>query len=542
MTVDKAQWQTFTHGLAAVTGNQVQVVVRGTQALTNGRTVFLPDQGYWAAADFDVLCGVACHEVAHVWFKSIDHLKSVLAQHPPDACDLVRNCYNAVIDVADETRFEFGMPAAEKLFKVLREQTLQAAMDAGRVAPRPPAVADSYRQLLVVAIWLARSEPRSRIRRVFWGWRSRMPGLREACRILNRARERQAGAAFEAQRTARQWQRIGKLVGELVDLVRKLFPTTMPQQPPGPSPGIVPPHAGGSQLDGDPMGEWYQRVVAAAVGRAGCTPRADADADPVADRPDSAFDDDDDDDFDDEDESGESVAGSGLLDDEDEDDVEFDEESYRQLAPSFRGLARLLAGGPSIAYEEGFSSGCRLSRPHRALIDGKCFRRRTFEEAAEAAVALAIDHSFSMEHLLGEFLPVAAAMADALDALPDVEVAVWRFGSDVERLARIDDLRRGRLMGATATHLALRQAAAWLAGRTASRRVAVLFTDGSPDDAAATRREALRLRALGARLLVGSIGSGLSNCHESLPGAVAFHVAVADAASSLQVAMKRIQS
>ena len=66
-------------------------------------------------------------------------------------------------------------------------------------------------------------------------------------------------------------------------------------------------------------------------------------------------------------------------------------------------------------------------------------------------IVLCIDQSGSMAGCLDVFLPVGAALADALRAAPNVEVAVWRYGSGVEKVGRTADLRQGRTMGGTAT-------------------------------------------------------------------------------------------
>ncbi len=63
--------RTFAHGVAGLTDNDVAVEVRGTQAFTDGRTVVLPAGGLWEEGDFRALCGVACHEIAHVWFRAV---------------------------------------------------------------------------------------------------------------------------------------------------------------------------------------------------------------------------------------------------------------------------------------------------------------------------------------------------------------------------------------------------------------------------------------------------------------------------------------
>lgn len=73
-TFGLAAIRTFAHGVAGLTGNDVAVEVRGRQAFTDGRAVVLPAEGLWDKGDFRALCSVACHEISHVWFRSMDQL------------------------------------------------------------------------------------------------------------------------------------------------------------------------------------------------------------------------------------------------------------------------------------------------------------------------------------------------------------------------------------------------------------------------------------------------------------------------------------
>ncbi len=104
--------------------------------------------------------------------------------------------------------------------------------------------------------------------------------------------------------------------------------------------------------------------------------------------------------------------------------VGFRQDCYDRVWPAFKRVAQDLATGPTIVREDGFMSGGRLSRPYRASIDGRCFRRSTWDEGPDAAVAVLFDQSDSMACCLNVFLPVGAALVDALRAAPNVEVAM----------------------------------------------------------------------------------------------------------------------
>jgi hypothetical protein len=71
-----AALRTFAHGLASLTGNDVNVEIGGNEAYTDGTTVVLPGGGVWEREDFQALCGVTCHELAHVWFRSTAQLRA----------------------------------------------------------------------------------------------------------------------------------------------------------------------------------------------------------------------------------------------------------------------------------------------------------------------------------------------------------------------------------------------------------------------------------------------------------------------------------
>src|SRR5205823_6034642 len=102
--------------------------------------------------------------------------------------------------------------------------------------------------------------------------------------------------------------------------------------------------------------------------------------------------------------------------------VEFRQDCYEKAWPAFKRVAQDLLTAPTIVRENGFISGGRLSRPHRASIDGRCFQRCSWEDSPSAAVALVFDQSASMRDRLPVFLPVGAALADALRSNAGVEV------------------------------------------------------------------------------------------------------------------------
>ncbi len=526
--------KTFAFVLAEVTGNQVQVQVGPSSARTDGQTIFLPDIGIWDESGFRNLCADACHEMAHVWFQSNAFQQSILADCPPEQRELMSQTINVILDVADETRFEKAMPRAEVLFEVSNRAALEKAIECQAMPQRPPQHASPW-QLLAAGIWLVRSKPNSEERKVLRGWRTRVSGMREVISFLKRARDRRCAGDFQPQRTPSQWQHLRRLVDGLYLIVAKHAAIAHHSQPKHEEPLS------------DPQGHWRRTVVTAASDQAqrdaqegqtetttdwshGLEDSSEATSETYSEATSETFS-----------RTYADIIAAHLLiaDLLAKRPVGFDQSVYDHVLSPFRQTARRLTSSAIIEVETGLKSG-RLSRPSRAFVDGRCFRRTTMGSTPSAAVAVAIDHSYSMLANLSSFLPVGLALINSISAIPGVEVGTWRFGTKAERLIQAEDLRTSRLLGGTATHLVLAAAREWLNSRPQELRIIVLFTDGEPDDVQAASEQARRLHREHVRLLVGTIGIGRELCARSLPGAIIFNVDPQDAACSLQQAIRRM--
>mgnify|MGYP003390216177 CR=1 FL=1 len=518
--------KTFAFALADVTSNQVQVHVGPCSARTDGRTIFLPEIGIWDECGFRNLCADACHEMAHVWFRSNAFQQSILADCPPEQRELMSQTINVILDIADETRFEKAMPRAAVLFEVSSRAALEKAIECQAMPQRPPLRASPW-QLLAAGIWLVRSKPSSVERKLLRGWRTRVAGMREVIHFLKRARDRRCAGDFQPQRTPSQWRHLRQLVDGLYLIVAKHAAITDHSQ------------AKHKEPLSDPQGHWRRVVVTAASDQAqrdaqeGQTETAtdwshglDNSSEATSETSSETY--------------ADIIAAHVLIADLlARRPIRFDQSVYDHVLPPFRQTARRLTSSAIIEVETGLKSG-RLSRPSRAFVDGRCFRRTTMESTPSASVAVAIDHSYSMLANLSSFLPVGLALINSISAIPGVEVGTWRFGTKAERLIQAEDLRTCRLMGGTATHLVLAAAREWLNSRPQESRIIVLFTDGEPDDVQAASEQARRLRREQVQLLVGSIGIGRERCARSLPGAIIFNVDPKDAACSLQQAIRRM--
>lgn len=504
--------RTFGHALAGVTGRSVQIDVHGTQAYTDGTRIVLPAEGLWSVGPHRARFGVAAHECAHVLFDSVPRMQRMIARYAAVEAGRVQRAFNAVIDVADETRFGRVLPGAEELFAEALNHSLRAGLAAG--GPTLPVDQVPEEQLLPMGIMWVRAGPGSPARATLAPYFAGTPGLSEVADLLGRVVDRTSLRRFRTARTAREWRYIRHRVAELVRLLGKLYPNSYP-----------PPLGAGADGPGGMMDEslppWGRGQ--GAPGQPGDAPGQA----PPARRP------------------ALPVGGIGppspLPGMFRGPKVGYRPDCYERVYPPFRRTVAALLTGPTLVREDGHRTGRRVGQPHRAATDGKCFRKTSWDDGPGYAVALVFDQSESMQPILPMFLPVGEALADALATDPATEVAIWRFGSWVEKVAKASDLRDGSIMGKTATHLAVRAAADWLTGHPARKRVLVIFTDGKPDEPPPTAEAVVRQRRAGTDVLVGSIGVNRQDCARSMPGAIVFDVDPQKADSSLHVALCRLR-
>jgi cobalamin biosynthesis protein CobT len=221
-----------------------------------------------------------------------------------------------------------------------------------------------------------------------------------------------------------------------------------------------------------------------------------------------------------EDYTGNALAGMRLL--------------ARVQAESARLSARLqgLVQASRMDRPRSMKRGRRLDprRLHRvAVADERIFARRSHRIAPNTAVHLLVDLSGSMHATVhrqdgtagtraGSALESALALALALDGIPGVTVAVTAFPGQAGRPDRVSRMvRRGHspracsgafiqaARGGTPMAQALWYAAADLLACREERRLVMVLTDGSPDDAT----EVLRLLALCRRADIETVGVGI---------------------------------
>lgn len=492
--------RTFTAALAAVCDGRVKVVCDG-RACTDGNTIHLPFPRQIISAEYhDALCGIGCHEASHIYYHSPEHFRTFVSGWDPSTSRFAADCYNAVLDVADETRFERKFALACRYFEA---STTQAAVDWIGPTPSLPTTAQS---VLVAAILKVRNR---RIRerfasRVVQAVFAQHIGVRQCVNILRKAVTR-TGQGLPP-RTSREWCRLEELAGKLFSV----FPNNMRQS--ASQSGVA---QSSCQVEADggggSFGESFARIIrAASDGRFELKGRTDKH---VGLRTGSH--------------SGRgSSAGSHVY------------QVDTNLKLCFTRYAKLLLQAPKPVVGRASRSGPRIGDVTRVRTDGRALLARAMQRETHTSVAVCLDCSSSMHSRLKDVAGVAAAMVEALHEAGG-NVACWHFGDEARRVARCE-MRLARDMGGTHTESVVAAARDWLAAQVESRKVLVVFTDGAPfqQDLCANEMAACR------RQRVVVLAGILPGCSElflraSMPGAELFEVG-RNLAWSFHQAIRRI--
>lgn len=473
--------RSFADAISRLTGRRFEILFDGGMPRTDGKRVFLPEKTVHSLKEFQALCGIALHEVAHAWFGTPGRMKGMLRAYSEPDRPLAKECLNAVLDVADEVRLEGGFARGVELFARAREFCV------GRRLP-PPAKPPSATELLAAGILLARSEPRDPVRRALYGWGSR-PGIRRIVRLLSRTPEPVGPCGFTPDRSEAEWARLERLG-------RRLF-------------GIVSQYA--NEVGQPEPVQTAARKALVARGRRRARRHA-----------------------------GSASSWDQLPDHLRRGCPPFDESLLQAVRPTFRRIAQSFPAEPEREVCRGLISGPKLGNLPRYGTDGKIFARWEYQDVGRSAVALLIDQSSSMIVHLGTFLPYAVALAESLDETEGVELGLFRFGTRVEQVGEPRELRKIELLGQTFTHLALRAARDWLTKRDVELRTTILITDGCPTDGAAATEEMCALLRRGSGLLVGADASSRADCERTFPRGHFFEFDPANPASGLSVALRKL--
>ena len=191
----------FAQALSAKLGVNVQFATG--QPRTDGSTVYLPtitqalNEGEFAA-----LCGIAIHEAAHVYFGSCPRM----AQYATDA--LKAQCFNAVLDVADETRIEGFVSSAQKLLAQSNLSASRRIVDTDALRKGDPVWAVLAAGILWVRIGRLGAHYKPARKLPHYGL------MVKAYQILKRCRTRRTGRGPKRYRTRAQWSSLKASAGQ----------------------------------------------------------------------------------------------------------------------------------------------------------------------------------------------------------------------------------------------------------------------------------------------------------------------------------------
>lgn len=453
--------------------------------------------GYQDADDFETTCGSIVHEMAHLWCRSHRELAVRRTR-------LAMDCLNAVLDVADETALarDFARRGLGRPGDLLRRGNQRHLPSrGGGYCPvfdwSPAARTPVHWRVLAAGIIVTRlseqSEkaklPRSdqlmvgRCRRRTIGDARNHPANIDARAVFAvLARARTTGTARKPMRT------LVRLASELETLLAAVAPPEGQTGPGEPMPGQGKP--GGPSPDGSTTVSAVPSFGTEAGAEAGAdAARAPAKGDAAGQQaPVSAT----------ADSRGASGGGEGA-----EEGLSPSETARRMCGPAVAAIARRIANdGQGTDRESGYARGGSVAEPYRLVTDGLCMSRWQEEmEADGMSVAVLLDCSGSMGHVLASVAGVAQAFAQEMRECGDVKC--WAFGSLVRESH--DDYEHPRTMGGTQTGSAIAAANQWLQPRRGAKWI-VLITDGCADSPESAKMQALYASQMGVKIL--SVGFG----------------------------------
>jgi len=222
------------------------------------------------------------------------------------------------------------------------------------------------------------------------------------------------------------------------------------------------------------------------------------------------------------------------------------------LAGPMRQRLRLLVEDQARVRPRAVRSGNRLmtSRLARAAMgDSRVFRTQEEARATNAALHLLVDCSESMSSVANEAGTAALALAEALDTMKAVNLAITGFGSSWvtpmlrhgERLNAANRNRiRGHARGCTPLAEALVTVSGVLLNQSEDRKVMIILTDGAPSGGYEASAEIVkRLRAQGVIVLGIGLGVGTSSFMPQIFGSD--HEVIASADEMLEAIFRMTQ-
>lgn len=496
-------------GFGKALSNRLNINVRfdSGQPRTDGETIYLPEiTGTLNQRGFDAVCGVALHEAAHVYFESAPVHKHFATTK------LRAACMNAVLDVADETRMEFFIPSAKRMFEAANEDSARniaakrliengdptfACLSLGILMNRPGGYRhDLYKQY--------KNSPHSQ-------------KMTQCRRILKKARTIATfGKGPKRYRTNQNWQKLRELAESLVKVLEDFGEDSGGAMGEGQGEGNG---ACGGQMGpvgSDPSGQAKGGAVpngGTVAGQSGGEANALSSSAP---QPGSQPGQQQGQDQDGDDANTPELVPGGNMKGQGGSTAFFDGNVYTSIRPALVGpMERIAQTDEADGLEDGYGSGPRLgSRIERAYTDGLPFVRRK-AEGEKLNVCILLDVSGSMEKVIRKVAGVAQAFADAVSGVAN-SMFLAVFDDDVKPVRTFKEIRYCN--GGTSTEVALRAVDKHFASLS-GKKVLVVITDGCPHDTNACIQQANLLRSHNVKTIGIAYSFPPTAIAQSLPGA-----------------------
>ncbi|WP_413936947.1 hypothetical protein [Nitrospira sp. BLG_1] len=484
----------FAKGMAQRTG--VDIRVRKGKPKTDGKTVWLDCEPCKNETEYLIRTGDADHEIAHAWFESWQHLgdkpKTMAALLGDIQMDwLMHECMNVVVDVHDESRMEKLIPGTQAALRTgnlyagaMVYEKLTEAYRNGTPAPL------GWRDLLMTGLANARLGNTSSLKTgKTWlsGFdRRQLQYIKQSqyydgipqtvvdkvIAILKSCSEK---GAKNVARRASDWKRICDQAEELFKTIRPFVDQAdkLPEQPSnagakgsgdgGGAEGEAKSSGNKDQQNNDPGKRVRQKSENAAKGN-------NVNKDPY---------------------DPSTCAGGGVsspMQPQSQNKYRPKNGFYNQcLNEMSKTVEVLMETSEAMRLVHYRDSGQTLGKKWvRLFTDQRVFVTKDRADGHELSMALLLDCSGSMSHILGDCSAACAAIGMAAKGF-GAEVRSWVFG-DYCKEVPIESLRDGVPgQGGTAGSGALKDANRWLDGQASGRKLVVIITDGSWSDSTEAR-------------------------------------------------------
>jgi hypothetical protein len=478
----------FAKGMAQHT--RVDIRVHSGQPSTDGNTVWLNTDPCLTKLEYEGKCGTSVHEVAHVWFKSVQTCKGwakqIAQKHGADWAEFAAHeCINVALDIFDETRMEKLLPQTAR---VMRSSNLLAG---GRLYTQKAwENMPKWRWALLFGILNARlMKPGER----YWlrtCWRrcltwlrhqTRRMGFEEVTRTCVKCKE--AGKVSCVLRKSRQWARVRAQAERLFELIL--------------------PHV-------QPSDDQTMSTTKGVTGEPGTDPAKDVREEAIQHEHDIA------------DQNGTGQNGNGRhagKGQETTDGSKFDPAFYGQARQTLtKAVEVLMETQESMRLCRRDLTGDRLGRRWiNVFTDQKVFENPDRHEAQELSLALLLDRSSSMCGIMGEAAACCKALGDVVEQ-GGGRVDCWLF-SHVSEHRPLQKLSEGVLAsGGTQGGDSVKAATKWLTGERSGRKMIIAITDGEWFDLNVAQYQVRRAGALGIEFVIIGLGMHYPTLQASWPG------------------------